>query len=90
MIKHTPARVGNTGRKLHKQCVTTRRQASQCTKREPPRARKGFELRAMRLARKRATACGAGGDWTVLNSVMVNSIFVQLPICASHQGYRVA
>jgi hypothetical protein len=49
----------------HKQCVTTSLQPTQRSFKEPPRAKKGFVLRAKRAARKRETACGASDGVSV-------------------------
>jgi hypothetical protein len=58
-----PARVATFGRKLQRQCVITSLQPAQRSFTEPPRAKKGFVLRAKRAARKRETACGVVNCW---------------------------
>jgi hypothetical protein len=56
MIRHTPARVVMAGRKSHRQWLGISLQPGQYASREPPRAKKGFELRASRAVRNRETA----------------------------------
>jgi hypothetical protein len=58
--KHTPERVGTHGRMAHMQWLGTSLHSVQCSRCEPPRARKGLALRAIRAARKRETAWGMG------------------------------